>query len=350
LVNLLALMRKVLARDTCGTRDTRGTLNIMHVLVVGTSVVDLFLDIDPDHVKNENGKVTFTLGDKIPSSIKKTALGGNGANVSVGLTRLEIPVTFYTYLGSDFFSREIESGLSREGVGLDLERHQDTTSPLHIVLDFPQDRVILANYNKNAHAFSPKQKHFDFMYLTSIPDSWEGAYKSILDFAKENKIPIAFSPGTRQIEDKNDLVIDVIKNSKIYFSNLEEAGKIAGQKLTANRQEPKELLLAIKQMGPEVVSITDGPRGAYAVDKESNCYFIVAAPTRGHEKTGAGDAYATGFFAAYLYGNNIPTSMRWGLAVSGSVMEHMGAQCGLLTKRGLDERLKNFNNLEAQRI
>ncbi|OGH15893.1 MAG: hypothetical protein A3C30_03635 [Candidatus Levybacteria bacterium RIFCSPHIGHO2_02_FULL_40_18] len=321
----------------------------MHVLIVGTSVVDLFLDIDPDHVKIEDRKVTFTLGDKVPSSIKKSALGGNGANVSAGLTRLEIPVTFYTYLGNDFFSREIQTGLSSEGVEIEAETNKNSNSPLHIVLDFPpQDRVILANYGKDSHGFSPKTHQFDFMYLTSIPEYWEEAYRKILDFAKENKIPIAFSPGTRQIEDKNDLVIDVIKSSKIYFSNKEEAMKIS------NIQDPKsnikDLLLEIKKLGPEVVSITDGPRGAYAIDQENNCFYIVEAPTKGHEKTGAGDAYAAGFFASYLYGNNIPTSMKWGLAVSGSVMEHTGAQFGLLTRKGLDERLKTFDNLEAQSI
>ena len=140
----------------------------MHVLIVGTSVVDLFLDIDPDHVKIEDRKVTFTLGDKVPSSIKKSALGGNGANVSAGLTRLEIPVTFYTYLGNDFFSREIQTGLSSEGVEIEAETNKNSNSPLHIVLDFPpQDRVILANYGKDSHGFSPKTHQFDFMYLTS---------------------------------------------------------------------------------------------------------------------------------------------------------------------------------------
>src|SRR3989344_6044593 len=101
----------------------------MHVLVIGSSVIDLFLSLD--------------LGDKIPSQISRSAVGGNGANVSVGLTKLEIPTTFYTYLGNDFFSREIESGLSSQGVELDIERHPESSSPLHIILDFPDDRVIL---------------------------------------------------------------------------------------------------------------------------------------------------------------------------------------------------------------
>ncbi len=323
----------------------------MHVLVVGTSVVDLFLDIDPDHVKNENGKITFTLGDKVPSSIKKSAIGGNGANVSVGLTRLEIPVTFYTYLGNDFFSHEIESGLTSEGVELDVERHNDTNSPLHIVLDFPEDRIILANYSKNAHEFTPKQSHFDFMYLTSIPDSWEGAYKTILDFAKKNNIPIAFSPGTRQIENKNDLVLDAIKSSKIYFSNREEAVRVSSIEYpVSSKEDIKRLLFDMKKLGPEVVSITDGPRGAYAVDSQNNCFYVTSAPTKGTEKTGAGDAYAAGFFASYLHGNDVPQAMKWGAAISGSVMEHIGAQTGLLTKKGLDERLKTLSNLETKPI
>jgi sugar/nucleoside kinase (ribokinase family) len=324
----------------------------MHILVVGTAVVNLFLDINPDHVKNENGTVAFTLGDKIPSSIKKTAIGGNGANVSVGLTRLEIPVTFYTYLADDFFSREIRTGLSSEGVELDIELHKESVPPLHIVLDFPQDRVILANYSDNPHGFSPAAGQFDFIYLTSIPNYWESAYRKILEFAKKNQIPIAFSPGTRQIENTNDLVIETVKNSKVYFSNKEEAMKIVGSKLEiANREDVKKLLFDVKKMGPEVVSITDGPQGAYAIDQEDNCFYIKAAETSEKpEKTGAGDAYAAGFFASYLYKNSVSVCMKWGNAVSGSVMKHVGAQVGLLTKKGLDAELRNINNLEAQPI
>lgn len=324
----------------------------MHILVVGTSVVDLFLDLDPDHVKNENGTVTFTLGDKVPSQIKQTAFGGNGANVSVALTRLEIPVTFYTYLADDFFSREIRNALSSEGVEPDIELHKESTSPLHIVLDFPQDRVILANYSDNPHSFLPKNTQFDFMYLTSIPNYWEDAYRKILDFAKKHQIPIAFSPGTRQVEDKNDLVTDAVKNSKIYFSNKEEAVRALSIDYDVSGKEGvKKLLSDMKKMGPEVVSITDGPRGAYAIDQDNNCFYITAPQTAGRpEKTGAGDAYAAGFFASYLYKNGVPTCMKWGNTISGNVMRHVGAQVGLLTRKGLKGELKNMNNLEAEPI
>lgn len=320
----------------------------MQVLVVGSSVIDLFLDIDADHVEIKDKKASFNLGDKVPSQIKKSAIGGNGANVSVGFSRLEIPTTFYTYLGNDFFSREIQEGLSREGIALDIEQHDETNSPLHIILDFPQDRVILSNYSKNQHGFSPKEKVFDYIFLTSIPEDWEDAYRKILEFSKSNNIPIAFSPGTRQIEEKNALIEQTLASSKIYFSNKDEAIKIVNSQ--SSIINPKQLLLAVKQLGPEIVSITDGAGGAYAIDGSNNCYFIKPAPSQRYEKTGAGDAYAAAFFAAILNEHDVPTAMSWGTLSSGGVMQKIGAQTGLLTRKQLDEQIKTNNNLKAEKI
>lgn len=310
----------------------------MHVLSIGSSVIDLFLDLDHDHYKTTGDEISLTLGDKIPSDVKSTAVGGNGANVSVGLSRLEIPTTFYTYLGNDFFSREIELALSREQVAVDAELHDTKNSLLHIILAFPQDRIIISNYGKNSHDFNPKEKYFDYIFLTSIPEEWENAYKKILEFSKTNNIPIAFSPGTRQIENKNHLIPEILKNTKIYFSNVEEAEKI----LEKEKDTPiKDLLTGLKALGPEIVSITDGGNGAYAIEKDGNMYKLGPSPLEGKEKTGAGDAYASGFFAAILHGQDVATAMVWGAFNAGSVMQQIGAQAGLLKKSKLDEQLKS---------
>ncbi|HVZ67097.1 MAG TPA: carbohydrate kinase family protein [Patescibacteria group bacterium] len=326
----------------------------MHVLVIGSSVIDLFLALDQDHFKLQDKNVELLLGDKIPSQIQGHAIGGNGANVSVGLTKLEIPTTFYTYLGSDFFSREIENGLSSQGVELDTERHPEGASPLHLILDFPGDRIIISNYGKNEHNFNPREQKYDYIFLTSIPDIWEEAYKKILSYSKENNIPIAFSPGTRQIEDKNELTLEVIKNSKAYFSNKEEAMKILNYESgSMNQGEDKDLikklLIGFKELGVETVSITDGANGAYAADKNGDMYHINPAPTEGKEKTGAGDAYASGFFGAILTGLDTPTAMLWGALNADNKMQKIGAENGLLTKKELDEKTKS-NNLEAVKI
>ncbi len=322
----------------------------MHVLVVGSSVIDLFLTADRQFAKIAGQTVSFNLGDKVPTEIKQLAIGGNSANVSVGLTRLEIPTTFYTYLGGDILSREIEEGLSREGVELIIDKNRAGMSPLSIIFDFDNDRIIFSNHQKRDYNFELKEGvSFDFIYITSIGDSFEKAYEQVLEFSKTQNIPLAFSPGVRQIENKNDLVNDVLKNSKIYFSNREEAMKIINHK--SSIINPKELLYAIKNLGPEIVSITNGANGAYALDERNNAYFIEPLPTaQDSERTGAGDAYSSGFFASFLYGGDVPTAMRWGTCNAYGVMKKVGAQNGLLTKAAIDSVLKANNNLKAESI
>lgn len=324
----------------------------MNVLVVGSSVIDLFLKIDEKHTEISNGKVTLLLGDKIPSEIKTLGLGGNGANISVALTRLEIPTSFYTYLGNDPLSREIEEGLTREGVELLAKRGNIKNAPLHIILDLDSDRIILSHYEKADHDFDYELKgELDFIFLNSIADNWEKAYQKIINFSNENNIPLAFSPGSRQLDNLNDLVFGIIKKSKIFFSNKEEAIKILNIKNTIeNMENIKNVLSGIKKLGPEVISITDGSNGAYAIDRNGNCFFIKALPCESSEKTGAGDAYAGAFFSSILLGNDVPTAMFWGALNANAVMQKVGAQNGLLTKKQLDKELESNNNLIAEPI
>lgn len=317
----------------------------MHVLVVGSSVVDLFLDIDKDFFQIQDGNVTFKLGDKIPSEIKQLALGGNGANVSVGLTRLEIPTTFYTYLGGDILSREIEEGLTREGVELKAERNTQKSSSLSIIFGFETDRTIFSHHEVRDYEFTfDDSSHFDYIFLTSIGERWEKAYDQIWEYASRNNIPIAFSPGVRQLENINETVKTIIKNSKIFLCNKEEAIKIIAStsEVIEDLSDIKKILLSIKQLGPQIVSITDGGSGAYAMNRE-NAYYIKPAPYEGKDKTGAGDAYATGFVAATIMGEDIPTSMLWGTINSGSVIQQLGAQLGLLKKGALTEQVNSAN-------
>jgi len=316
----------------------------MHVLVVGSSVIDLFLTVDKNYVETQDRKVLLNLGDKIPSEIKKLALGGNGANVSVGLTRLEIPTTFYTYLGQDILSREIEESLTREGVELAGKKGSIESAPLHIILDFDTDRIILSHYENSDHEFVyEKSEKYDYIFLNSIADRWEDAYQGVYDYAVKSGTPFVFSPGSRQLDGLNDLIFKIIKQTNVFFSNKEEAARI----LKTDDMDLKKLLLGLKELGPKIISITDGPNGAYACDENNNMLKIDPAPTQGKEKTGAGDAYATGFFAAILHGQNVASAMEWGTLNSGGVMEHIGAQTGLLDKKTLDGKLSNDNNLKA---
>jgi sugar/nucleoside kinase (ribokinase family) len=53
---------------------------------------------------------------------------------------------------------------------------------------------------------------------------------------------------------------------------------------------------------------------------------VAAVPTKVVDTTGAGDAYAAGFLAAYTQGLALPDCGRWGSAAAAEVISHFGAR------------------------
>src|SRR3990172_5397092 len=124
----------------------------MNMLVVGSSVIDLFLKADKDHYINNENKVTFTLGDKVPE--------------------------------------EIEKNLNKEGIDL-LANTGEENSSLSLIFNFDSDRIIFSHHPIKQYIFEyNKETKPDFIYLTSIGKYWQECYGQVLEFAKQNNIPL----------------------------------------------------------------------------------------------------------------------------------------------------------------
>lgn len=317
----------------------------MNVLVIGSSLFDVIIPFENNsHVTVENNKATFSLGDKVPIDIKAFTIGGNAPNVASALRKLEIPSVFYTYLGEDALSHFIRDTLQEEGIKLHYENTSAKTGPLSLIFNFPTDRTIFSHHPNYEHTFDAEDiEQPTHIFLTSIGSPWEKAYEQILSYANEKHIPIAFSPGSSQMKNMNETFVKTIHQSKMLFCNMEEARSINEHLSGSAIIDPKELLLNLKNSGFELLSVTDAANGAYAIDKDSNVYKIPTMKPEGHEKTGAGDAYAGAFLAAYIEGKDIPTCMERGVLNSLGVMSHVGAHTGQLTK---DEMQKKSEEIE----
>jgi sugar/nucleoside kinase (ribokinase family) len=311
----------------------------MRVLVVGSTVIDLFLKIkDKDKVRFFDNSISFQLGDKIPVSLFGLSLGGNGANVSVGLSRLGIETAFLTNLYNDALGREIREKIALEKVKIIGETKGGNT-PLSLVFDFEKERIIFTSHGEEKEILDATAcASYDFVYLSSFGWGWEEVYSQILDLVKKNKNFLAFSPGTTQIEKAGDVFWQVVSVSNIIFVNKEEAKSIL-KKRGIDSSDIKDLLLNLKSLGPSVVSVTCGEEGAYAADDNSFLFFIPPFGKELVEKTGAGDAYSSGFFAAYILGKPVSECMRWGAVDAYYSMQKVGAQDGLLRQDELVERL-----------
>lgn len=324
----------------------------MKALVIGASDIDIFVSPESSGAFAEDqNTVSFNLGDKIPVDVKAFALGGNGANVSVGLKKLGVDTSFYTYFGTDILSRQIKEQIGEAGIKVVEHDLNGENSSLSLVFDFKKDRVIFSHHEVRDHTFdSSKVSGFNSMYLTSIGRKWEGAYRQVLSYIQQNTLALAFSPGSHQIADLSDIIYEIIAVSKILFCNKEEAELILGKKGEV-AHDMKELLGKLSKLGPEIVSVTDGKEGAYAV--EANNYYSIDSfdpESESVDKTGAGDSYASAFFGALLLGKDIKTAMRWGAVNANSVMQKVGAQAGLLSISDIEKMLLDRPDFQPESI
>lgn len=324
----------------------------MTTLVLGSCDIDIFIAPESKNSYKEDAKtITFTLGDKISVGMSGMTLGGNGANVSVGLQRLSQNVSFYTYLAKDVLSRQIKDTIEEEKVHLVEHDQSAKSSSLSLIFDFSTDRIIFSHHEQLNHTFdSSKIGEPKAMYITSLGERWEEAYKNVLAYAQSHPEILAFSPGSHQLSAINDLIFEILALSKILFVNKEEGERIL-EKKGESASDMKELLGKLSALGPEIVSITDGKNGSYAFG--NGVMYTVPTfddKTSGIDKTGAGDSYASGFFGAILLGKDIKTAMLWGAVNANSVMGKQGAQAGLLTVEEIEEMLSKRSDFQVSTL
>ena len=329
------------------------------VITIGGATLDIFLDIHEasQHcrvLKDESGEwVCFRKGEKVPLDTLNFDVGGNAANVAVGLSRLGIKTATHIHYGDDEISQKIINVLQKEGVGIEFAiEDKNQTSPISIIINAGGDRTIFAHHIVRNHTL-PQLTTPKWIYLTSVGERWEDLYRQVVEFAKQNNVKLAFNPGSHQMEAGVDSFLAEDQTAHALFVNKEEGSKIAyGISHMANGEgkDIKELLVQLQSMGPKIVSVTDGPNGSYAIDETGAMYHLDAFPATVIERTGAGDSYAAGFLAALIHGQPVSEAMRWGAINAASVIATTGAEKGLLRKEEMEKKLSENPEFKANHL
>jgi ribokinase len=162
-------------------------------------------------------------------------------------------------------------------------------------------------------------------------------HKEIAQYLKNHpETKLAFQPGTFQMKLGTEILADIYAESDIFFCNVEEAQRI----LKSEEHDKVKLMQGLMNLGPKLICMTDGIKGAYTYDGR-DAFFIGVYPHTPIERTGAGDAFASTFTTAILLGISADEALKWGPINSMSVVQQVGAQKGLLTREKLEEYLKN---------
>ncbi|MDA1169216.1 MAG: carbohydrate kinase family protein [bacterium] len=319
----------------------------MDVLAIGDTTEDIFLQMHDASLQcNVDGKkcmICFDFGEKIAVETKTVVSGvGNAANHAIGIARLGHKAGIYTVLGEDSEGRAAKEIFKKNGVDVsfvttDIEHGTN----LSVVINVKSERTILVYHEPRTYSL-PENISPKWVYLTSV--SGGGAAKlheQVLRLLEQNnEIKLAFNPGTRQIHLGKAELLPLLKKTKILFLNREEAARV----LEVETRDVQELIAGFHAMGIPFVVITDGPSGAYASDQK-NIYYLPIYPGKEVERTGAGDAYGSGFIGAILHGKTIPEAMQWGNANATSVVMYVGAREGLLEQEPLEKMIAEFASI-----
>jgi sugar/nucleoside kinase (ribokinase family) len=317
------------------------------MLSIGDAVIDTFLSFDQTNKKirlDEGAKeLRIAFGEKIDVDSYVFSLGGNGANVSVGLARLGIKTALFTEIGDDEFSLKIINILEKEGLDRKfITQARNQTASMSIAINYEGDRTMFVQHVKRDHQFNFTGIKTEFLYLTALGHAWKGAYVKALDYCVENGSKLVVNPGSLQIREGGAVLGQVLGSAKYVFLNKEEAERIVfGNEKhgLAGHEYIRGLLAKVRALGPRIAVITDGANGSFAQDQDGAFYVEKPDATEVVERTGAGDGYTAGFLAAVIRNQDIRTAMRWGSINAASVVRMVGAQAGLLKKCELEMKL-----------
>lgn len=313
---------------------------------IGDIVTDAFIVLKEAEVEERRDgqdggykRICMRFGDKIPyEEVIIVPAVGNSSNASVSASRLGLKSALVTNIGDDYYGQECLNVLKSENVSIDFVKiNKGKKTNYHYVLVFGAERTILIKHEEFDYSLpdigSPK-----WIYLSSLGENSLPFHK-ILEkyFYDHSEINLAFQPGTYQIKFGKSALAGIYKRANLFFCNKEEAQRI----LEVQETDVKKLMAMIHELGPKIISITDGPKGAYAYDG-IGAWFIPMYPDPSPpiNRTGAGDAYSSTFTVAMALGKSVEEALMWGPISSMSVVQKMGARAGLLTQIELLNYLK----------
>ncbi|MDO8593524.1 MAG: carbohydrate kinase family protein [bacterium] len=315
----------------------------MDFLAIGDTVVDEFISLKEASVScdinNENCTISMRWGDKIPydSSVLVPAVG-NAANAAVAAARLGLSTAFVSNVGKDRFGEETLAVFAKEGVDTKyVAVNENIPTNHHYVLCYDAERTILIRHETYPYLIPQDLEAPKWLYLSSVGERTEAFHTELAQWLREHpETKLAFQPGTFQIKMGREKLAELYSAAEVVSVNKEEAERI----LELGETDMKELLEKMRALGPKVALITDGPNGASVSDgTEMFKVPMYPDPLPPTNRTGAGDAMTSTFVVALALGKSLAEALLWGPVNSMSVVQHIGAQKGLLARDALEKLL-----------
>ncbi|MFA6228009.1 MAG: carbohydrate kinase family protein [Patescibacteria group bacterium] len=309
------------------------------LITVGGATIDIsFYSKEGELISTGNAikqkLLAFEYGAKIVADRVFNTFGGGCSNAAVSAARLGLKTAALCRIGKDDFGKRVLANLTANKVDsglVGLDSKNPTAFTVILTVDNPSKEHIAFVYRGANAVLNDKDillssVNAKWFYVTSLPAvGWQKIMDKLVATGKK----IAWNPGNEQLKDI-PAIKRYLNKIEVLIVNHDEA--LEFKKL----KDIKGLLAHLKSLGPKVAVITDGANGAYAVDGKKQ-YFMKARSSKPVNTLGVGDAFGSTLTSALVYDKNIKEALTWGIKNSASVVNHIGAQTGLLTKKEIEK-------------
>lgn len=302
------------------------------MLSIGAAVQDVFMShsdafaavcTDPEHCFAE-----LPMGAKADVNQIDFSTGGGAMNGATTFARQGLHTIFIGQIGHDPAGDSVLNDLDKESIDAQYMAYSEeyNTGYSVILLADNGERTILtyrgASTHYNADTFkSVAGIKADWLFISTLAGNFE-ALEFLINWAAGNGVKVAFNPGKGELADPKRLST-LLSKLTILNANKEE------MQMLFEGSTSEELVRTAAGTIPYVV-VTDGPNGAVATDGKKIVLAGMYEDVPVMDRTGAGDAFISGFTSIIAKGGTLEEALTFGSANSTSVVGKIGAKAGIL--------------------
>ena len=307
---------------------------MVKILTIGAAVQDVFLSHSPElkPVAEKTADELFIeikLGSKNDVNNINFSTGGGATNGAVTFARQGLDTEFMGTIAHDPAGNAVLEDLDKEGVDTTYVSYSDKhhTGYSVVLLASTGERTFLTYRGASTHYdiknFDLDDSPADWLYVTSMAGCMDILDK-IFRQAKELGVKVFFNPGKDELRQK-DKLIALLEDVDILAVNKEEAAMIT------NGTDLEELVRRLMNHVSTAI-VSDGPNGLMASDGKTIVRAGMYEDVKVVDRTGAGDAFGSGFLSHWAQGKSLKDSIVFASANSTSVVTKIGAKVGILHK------------------
>jgi 2-dehydro-3-deoxygluconokinase len=260
----------------------------------------------------------------------RLSVAGAESNVAMYLADLGRTVSWISAVGDDAFGRRVRAAVAATGVDVGGVR-TDSGRPTGLLVKDPGrdgTRVHYYRAGSAASALGPevlddaRVRSAALVHLTGVTPALSASCRALVDRTLGTPRPYAVSfdvnhrPALWPPDTAATALRTLADRADITFVGLDEARDLWGADL-----EPADVRRLLP--GPRILVVKDGGVAAHAFTDGAPC-TVPAQPVDVVEPVGAGDAFAAGFLAGLLRGENLRRALRLGHLAAASALRVTG--------------------------